>query len=97
MTNTQALAGKNSGRITNTQAPKQVDSYGFLGRQTRLLVKAWIDLEPPRVLPGEIPWTPLSRPLEERTVALISSAGPALNTDRPFDQEREAIRPADVR
>jgi D-proline reductase (dithiol) PrdB len=69
--------------------PKQVDSYRFLDRQTRKLVQTWIGLEAPR----EIPWTPLSRPLEESTVALISSAGLALKTDRPFDQEGEKQNP----
>lgn len=68
---------------------KQVDSYRFLDRQTKKLVQTWIGLEAPR----EIPWTPLSRLLEESTVALISSAGLALKTDRPFDQEGEKQNP----
>lgn len=68
---------------------KQVDSYRFLDRLTRRLIKAWIGLETPR----EIPWTPLSKPLEESTIALISSAGLALKTDRPFDQEGERRNP----
>ena len=68
---------------------KQVDSYRFLDRVTKKLVQTWIELETPR----NIPWTPLSRPLEESTVALISSAGLALKTDRPFDQEGERRNP----
>jgi D-proline reductase (dithiol) PrdB len=68
---------------------KQVDSYRFLDRTTKKLVQTWVGLERPR----EIPWTPLSRPLEESTVALISSAGLALKTDRPFDQEGERRNP----
>ncbi len=68
---------------------KQVDSYRFLDRTTKRLVQTWIGIETPR----EIPWTPLSRPLEESTVALISSAGLALKTDRPFDQEGERRNP----
>jgi len=68
---------------------KQVDSYRFLDRLPRKLVQDWIGLEEPR----EIPWTPLSRPVEESTVALISSAGLALNTDDPFDQEGEKVNP----
>jgi D-proline reductase (dithiol) PrdB len=68
---------------------KQVDSYRFLDRMTKKLVQTWIGLESPR----EVPWTPLSRPLEESTVALISSAGLALKTDRPFDQEGERQNP----
>ncbi len=68
---------------------KQVDSYRFLDRLTKMLVQTRIGLEQPR----EIPWTPLSKPLEECTVALISSAGLALKTDRPFDQEGERLNP----
>lgn len=66
-----------------------VDSYRFLDRMTRRLVTSWIDLEAPRA----IPWTPLSRPLSQSTVALISSAGLALKNDRPFDQEGERSNP----
>jgi hypothetical protein len=41
----------------------------------------------------EIPWTPLSKPLADSTVALLSSVGLALKTDRPFDQEGERRNP----
>ena len=66
-----------------------VDSYRFLDGITRKLVRSWIKLETPR----EIPWTELSKPLSECTVALISSGGIALKTDRPFDQEGERRNP----
>lgn len=68
---------------------KQVDSYRFLDRMTKKLVQSWIELATPQ----EIPWTPLSKPLAESTIALISSAGIALKTDRPFDQEGERRNP----
>jgi D-proline reductase (dithiol) PrdB len=68
---------------------RQVDSYRFLDRLTKKLVQTWIGLEEPR----EIPWTPLSRPLSQSTVALVSSAGLALKTDQPFDQEGERSNP----
>ena len=68
---------------------KKIDSYRFLDHLTRKLVQSWIGLEEPR----EIPWTPLSRPLEDSTVALISSAGLALKSDHPFDQEGEKANP----
>ena len=71
------------------QESKQVDSYLFLDRLTKKLVQNWIRLESPR----EIPWTPLSGPLAESTIALISSAGLALKTDQPFDQEGERRNP----
>lgn len=68
---------------------KIVDSYRFTDAVTRRLVKAWIKLEPQR----EIPWTPLSKPLPECSVALISSGGIAVKDDRPFDQEGERRNP----
>jgi hypothetical protein len=66
-----------------------VDSFRFLDGLTKRLVKKWIALEEPR----EIPWTPLSKPLADSTVALVSSGGLALKTDRPFDQEGERQNP----
>ena len=69
--------------------PKVVDSYRFISGMSKRLIRSWIKLESPR----EIPWTPLSRPLSDSTVALISTGGIALKTDRPFDQEGERKNP----
>lgn len=80
---------RNAEETDGAPAPKEVDSYRFLDRITRKLVKTWIELEMPR----EIPWAPLAKPVEESTVALISSAGLALKSDQPFDQEGERQNP----
>jgi hypothetical protein len=56
---------------------------------SRRIIRIWISLEKPR----DIPWTPLDKPLNQYTVALISSAGMALATDKPFDQEVERQNP----
>ncbi len=76
---------------------QQVDSYRFLDHLTKRLVQKWIKLETPREfqrgIPRDIPWTPLAKPLEESRVALITSAGLALKTDQPFDQEGERRDP----
>jgi len=56
---------------------------------TGQVLKAWIEREPKR----EIPWTPLSKPLSRCTVAIVSSAGLALTSDQPFDQEGERRNP----
>jgi D-proline reductase (dithiol) PrdB len=77
----------------NSQSLREVDSYRFLDRLTQKLVQSWIGLETGREHPADIPWTPLTRPLQESTVALISSAGLALKTDQPFDQEGERQNP----
>jgi D-proline reductase (dithiol) PrdB len=68
---------------------KTVDSYRFISGVSRRLIRSWIDLESPR----EIPWTPLPKPLAECTVALISTGGIALKSDKPFDQEGERNNP----
>ena len=66
-----------------------MDSYRYLNRITRTAVKAWIKREPYR----EIPWTPLRKPLDSSTVALVSSAAVAMRDDRPFDQDKERRDP----
>jgi D-proline reductase (dithiol) PrdB len=68
---------------------KTVDSYRFIGGITRRTIKTWIGMEKPR----PIPWTPLLKPLSECTVAMLSSAGIALKTDKPFDQDGERQNP----
>jgi D-proline reductase (dithiol) PrdB len=66
-----------------------IDSYRFLDFASRQVMKAWAA----RQEPGVIPFTPLSKPLRECTVALVSTAGVARNDDRPFDQEGERRDP----
>ena len=66
-----------------------IDSYRFLDFASRQVMKAWAAREKP----GVIPFTLLSKPLRECTVALISTAGIARNDDRPFDQEGERQDP----
>jgi D-proline reductase (dithiol) PrdB len=68
---------------------KTVDSYRFISGITRRMLRTWAEMEKPR----PIPWSPLCKPLRECKVALISSAGIALQTDRPFDQEGERRNP----
>jgi D-proline reductase (dithiol) PrdB len=68
---------------------KTVDSYRFIAGPTKRIVKAWIKREKPRTFP----WTPLSKPLNECTVAFVSTGGIALSDDRPFDQDGERANP----
>jgi len=68
---------------------KAVDSFRFISGITRRMMRTWISMEKPR----PIPWTPLAKPLAQSTVALLSSAGVALKTDQPFDQEGERQNP----
>jgi D-proline reductase (dithiol) PrdB len=66
-----------------------IDSYRFLDFASRQIMKAWSA----RQEYSEIPFTPLSKPLRECTVALLSTAGIARNDDRPFDQDGERRNP----
>jgi hypothetical protein len=68
---------------------KTADSYRFISGVSKRMIKSWIKLESPR----EVPWTPISKPLSDCTVALISTGGIALKSDKPFDQEREHRNP----
>jgi D-proline reductase (dithiol) PrdB len=66
-----------------------IDSYRFLDFASRKVMQAWAARE----TPGEIPFTPLPKPLRACTVALVSTAGIARRDDRPFDQEGERRNP----
>ena len=65
---------------------KTVDGFRFLPPS----LAAWIrSLIPEEEFKGNIPWTPLSKPLNKTNFTLITSAGISLKTDPPFDMERE--------
>jgi D-proline reductase (dithiol) PrdB len=65
---------------------KTVDGYRFLPPS----LAAWISsLISSNKFEGGIPFTPLSKPLAEATLTLVTSAGISLKTDQPFDMERE--------
>lgn len=67
-----------------------MDPYRYLPFLTRQVMQAWADREQP---PAESAWTPLPAPLSECRVALLSTAGISLHSDRPFDQEGERADP----
>jgi D-proline reductase (dithiol) PrdB len=66
-----------------------IDSYRFLDFGSRQVMKAWAARQAYSV----IPFTPLTKPLRECTIALVSTAGIARNDDQPFDQEHERRDP----
>lgn len=69
---------------------KVVDGFRFLPPS----LSAWIRSKiPPEDFSGDIPWTPLPKPLNALTVALVTSAGISLKSDPPFDMEREKKEP----
>ncbi len=65
---------------------KRVDGFRFLPPG----LKAWVNtFIPDGEFKGYIPWTPMSKPLNQTTLALVTSAGISLKIDPPFDMERE--------
>ena len=68
-----------------------IDSYRFLDFATRQILKAWVEREARATRP--VPWTPMRMPLAECKVALVTTAGVALRSDAPFDEERERRDP----
>ncbi len=68
---------------------RTVDSYRFISGITRRMLRTWVEMETLR----PIPFSPLCKPLKQCKVALLSSAGIALKTDKPFDQEGERQNP----
>jgi D-proline reductase (dithiol) PrdB len=65
---------------------KRVDGFRFLPPGLKAWVNTFIPAEEFR---GYIPWTPMSKPLKQTTLALVTSAGISLKIDPPFDMERE--------
>ena len=66
-----------------------IDSFRYLSLASIAVVKMLIA----RASKDAIPWTPVSRPLAESTVALISTAALSLNCDAVFDTQGERANP----
>jgi len=69
---------------------RTVDPWRFAGSFLTRVLSGQIPDEPTH---GAIPWTPVSRPLAESRVALLSTAGLSQAGDRPFDMDGERARP----
>ena len=65
---------------------KVVDGYRFLPPSLAAWVRSFIGHDE---FKGAIPWTPLSKPVKQASVCMVTSAGISLKTDPPFDMERE--------
>ena len=70
---------------------KIVDGFRFMPPS----LSAWISKDiPDQPYSGEIPWTPLKKPIKEATVTLVTTAGISMKSDPPFELEREKREPA---
>jgi D-proline reductase (dithiol) PrdB len=72
------------------QSEKIVDGFRFLPPALRAWVQTFI---PEEEFKGAIPWTPMSKPLSQTAIALVTSAGISLKSDPPFNMEREKREP----
>lgn len=55
---------------------------------------AWIGKDIPKEeFSGDIPWSPLKKPLSQTRFSLMTSAGISMKSDPPFDLEREKQEP----
>jgi D-proline reductase (dithiol) PrdB len=72
------------------QNEKVVDGFRFLPPSLKAWVRTFI---PDGEFKGSIPWTPMSKPLNQTTLSLVTSAGISLKSDPPFDMEREKREP----
>jgi D-proline reductase (dithiol) PrdB len=68
------------------EVEKKVDGFRFLPPGLKAWIKTFI---PDQDFKGDIPWTPMAKPLNQTALALVTSAGISLQTDPPFDMERE--------
>jgi D-proline reductase (dithiol) PrdB len=73
-----------------TEENKVVNGFCFMPPS----LGAWINSTIPKgEFRGEIPWTPVIKPLSKITFALMTSAGINMHGDPPFDMERETREP----
>jgi D-proline reductase (dithiol) PrdB len=69
---------------------KVVDGFRFMPPALR----AWLKRDIPETdFTGDIPWTPLRKPLAETTFSIMTSAGISQKGDVPFDMDREKREP----
>ncbi len=68
----------------------EVDPYHFMSPGLKKMLAPSIPTEPKH---PPIPWTPLTKPLAECRVALLSTAGLSMKGDAPFDMEYERQNP----
>lgn len=66
-----------------------IDSFKYLSAASTMIVKSLMARAPR----DPVPWAPLRRPLEEATVALLSTAAISMKSDPPFDAEGERHNP----
>ena len=65
---------------------KQVDSFRFTGRMIKKFVLENIENRP---IQTEIPWSIVSKKINDSKVSLVTTAGISVTSDEPFDMNTE--------
>jgi len=78
------------GRRSEASGAHEVDPWRFAGSFIARVLSAAIPDEPSH---PPIPWTPVSKPLSESKLALLTTAGVSMRGDDPFDMQSERERP----
>ena len=76
--------------MTTTNGGREVDPWRFAGGFLKKVLSRNIP-DPPNHPP--IPWAPVTKPLSEGKVALLTTAGISMRGDTPFDMDGERKRP----
>ncbi len=76
--------------IGDSEDPFEVDPWRFAGGFLKGALSQSIPDAPSH---DPIPWSPVTKPLSESRVALLSTAGLSLRSDTPFDMEFERKNP----
>ncbi len=71
------------------QEKKTVDGFRFMPPK----LSAWIRSFIPDAFEGDIPFHPMSKPLNQARLSTVTTAGISLKTDAPFDMETEKTKP----
>jgi D-proline reductase (dithiol) PrdB len=75
---------------SGANAPREVDPWRFAGSFIARVLGGAIPDEPSH---PEIPWAPVTKPLAESKIALLTTAGLSMRGDEPFDMDGERARP----
>ncbi len=73
-----------------SNSSKRVDGFKFLPPKLSAWIRTFIPDEP---FGDPIPFQPLTKPLSEARLSLVTSAGISLKSDPPFDMEKEKLDP----
>jgi D-proline reductase (dithiol) PrdB len=83
------MANESVGRDSLSEG-REVDPWRFAGSFLKGILGKSIPETPSHAV---IPWSPMTRPLAEAKVALLSTAGISMKGDTPFDMEYERQNP----